>query len=105
MLMNKLLRPSVGADKSALAGCSAYWGLSAVAAATSRRTLGDIVDDNTTLFIYVPFAPLGRARTTASITDVIFDIKASSLKDNFPAGICNRAVLSTLNSTRPAFTS
>src|SRR5947209_15429590 len=81
------------------------YGLSAVAAATSSRTLGDIVDDSTTLLMYVPFEPLGLARTTASTTDVRFAINASSLNEIFPAGICKRAVLSTLNSTRPAFTS
>src|SRR5438128_12137398 len=81
------------------------YGLSANADGTSRRTLGDIVDASTTLFTYVPFAPDGLARTTASITDVMLVISASSLNDNFPAGTCSRAVLSTLNSTRPACTS
>src|SRR5258708_5258350 len=78
---------------------------SARADGMSRRMLGDIVEDRTTLLIYVPFAPDGRARTTASTTDVIFASRDSSLKESFPAGICRRAVLSTLNSTRPALTS
>src|SRR5712692_29886 len=81
------------------------YGLSASALATSRRTLGDMVDESTTLFTYAPFAPVGRARTTASMTDVRLAINASSLNESFPAGICRSAVLSTLNSTRPAFTS
>src|SRR5579884_3671543 len=88
-----------------LSNASDYAGLRASAFCTSRRTPGDMVDERTTLLTYAPFAPLGRARTTASMIEAIFDINASSLKESLPAGICKRAVLSTRNSTRPALTS
>src|SRR5579859_1456166 len=93
------------ARAAAPALCYKVYGLSARADAMSRRRLGDIVDERTTLLTYEPFAPVGLARTTASTTDVRFAINASSLNESLPAGICSRAVLSTLNSTRPAFTS
>ena len=63
------------------------YGFSAIAAATSRRRLGDIVDERTTLLTYAPFAPVGLARTTASTTEVRFAINASSLNESLPAGM------------------
>src|SRR5260370_12891358 len=82
-----------------------YTGFSAMAVGTSKRTLGDIVDDNTTLLTNAPFEPDGFARTTESITAVILASNASSPKESFPAGICKSAVLSTLNSIRPSLAS
>src|SRR2546430_2284618 len=76
-----------------------------MAVGTSKRTLGDIVDDNTTLLTNAPFDPDGFERTTESITAVILASNASSPKESFPAGICKSAVLSTLNSTRPSLAS
>src|SRR6059036_3212359 len=73
--------------------------------AGSTRTPGDIVALIVTPSRNRPLAVAGRARTTASITAFPFSTSALSSNENLPTGTATLPFLSSLNSTRPAFTS
>src|SRR5439155_1712671 len=73
--------------------------------AGSTRTPGDMVALIVRPSRYRPFALAGRARTTASITAFPFSTSAFSSNENLPTGTATLPFLSSLNSTRPAFTS
>src|SRR5690606_8930954 len=71
----------------------------------STRTPGLIVEETVTLEIYRPLTPAGRALPTASSTAAAFSEICSAGNERRPMATPILAVLSSLNSTRPAFTS
>jgi hypothetical protein len=74
-------------------------------AGTSTRMPGPIVVAIVRPFRYWPFAPLGRARLTASTSAARFATSASASKLDRPNAVWTMPALSTLNSTRPPLTS
>ena len=55
-----------------------------VALAMSTETPGPIVEDTAIFFIYVPFAPVGRAFATASTKAIRFSSSCVAVKDALP---------------------